>query len=140
MHDESERPSSKHSAQGEQKTLSDTFNGLSNADCLEAQDEDLSVLADLDDYTGAAPRISRESILRKVRNTKYDFEDEDEDEEGDYSELMDEQHKFRPSYAELAQMHPDQPIPSRENSIESREQHIPRQHSIHDEEDVVIKE
>ena len=139
LNDESERPSSKHSIQDEQKTLSDTSHGLPNADCLEAQDEDLSVLADLDDYTGAAPRISRESILRKVRNTKYDFEDEDEDEEGDDSELV-EQHKFRPSYAELAQMHPDQPIPSRENSIESREQHMPRQHSIHDEQDVVIKE
>jgi hypothetical protein len=139
LHAESERPSSQHSVHEQQTKLDGTSDNLPNGDHLEAHDEEHSVLADLDDYTGAAPRISRESILRKVRNTKYDFEDEEED-EGDDSEFVDEQHKFRPSYAELAQMHPDQPIPSREHSMESHEQYAPRQHSIHDELDVIIKE
>jgi hypothetical protein len=131
-----DRPSSKHSVQEEQVKPEITADLLSNEDMGETHDEEHSVLADLDDYTGAAPRISRESILRKVRNTKYDFEDEEED-EGDDSDFVDEQQKFRPSYAELAQMHPDQPIPSREHSMEQfASEHL----GLQDELDVIIKE
>jgi hypothetical protein len=132
----SERPSSKRSFHDELTQPEATSNGLPSGNQHESQDDEHSVLADLDDYTGAAPRISRESILRKVRNTKYDFEDEEED-EADDSEFVDEQQKFRPSYAELAQMHPDQPIPSREHSME---QFVSDQHAVQDELDVMIKE
>ncbi|GAB7360165.1 hypothetical protein MBLNU230_g7928t1 [Neophaeotheca triangularis] len=77
-------------------------------------EQDNSVLAELEDFSKAPPRISRESILRKVRNTKYDFEDDDE---GDESELGGQgDSPARPTYAELAHVDPDVPIPSRENS------------------------
>lgn len=134
--DDSERPSSKHSVNEQKSQAESTSDDLPNGDGVEAHDEGESVLADLDDYTGAAPRISRESILRKVRNTKYDFEDEEE-EDVDESEFVDEQQKFRPSYAELAQMHPDQAIPSREHSME---QFAPEHNGVPDELDVIIKE
>ena len=78
----------------------------------EVTEED-SVLADF-----SAPRISRESILRKVRSTRFDYEDEDET--VDQSEFHTGI-EGRPSIAELAKMDPDQPIPSRENSRETSE-------------------
>nr|POE66203.1 bud site selection protein bud4 [Quercus suber] len=85
----------------------------------EVQDE--SVVDELTDF--AAPQhISRESILRKVRNTKYDFEDDDEI---DASQVgMDE--TGRPTIAELARMDPDQPVPSRENSRENSKDYRPQ--------------
>lgn len=82
----------------------------------ESEIQDESVIDELADF--AAPQhISRESILRKVRNTKYDFEDEDELDE---SELGNDS-PGRPSIAELARMGPDEPIPSRETSRETSE-------------------
>ena len=75
--------------------------------------EEDSVLADF-----SAPRISRESILRKVRSTKFDYDDEDDTyDQSEFHTGID----GRPSIAELAKMDPDQPIPSRENSRETSE-------------------
>lgn len=104
----------------------------------EAPVEDESVVDDLPDFT-SPPRISRESILRKVRNTKYDFEDED-DLEDSYS--ADQCDNTRPSYAELAMMDPDQPIPSRENSRETSDNNLARQrHAANsDEYEVEVKQ
>ena len=65
----------------------------------------------------APPRISRESILRTVRSSKYEFEDEETFEESEIVGNADS--PTRPSIAELARMDPDQPIPSRENSRET---------------------
>ncbi|OQO13663.1 hypothetical protein B0A48_01892 [Cryoendolithus antarcticus] len=96
----------------------------------EAEVEEDSLVGDLQDFANAPPRISRESILRKVRNTKYDFDDEDS--EGDVSELVDEQRDVRPSYAELAKMDPDEPIPSRENSRETSETYLQKRKSVDD--------
>ena len=136
---QTKRPTSKHSQQEGHTEADDGSLGATQENKDEAGGEDNSMLADLDDYTNAPPRISRESILRKVRNTKYDFEDEEE--EGiNESEFVDEQHKFRPSYAELAMMDPDQPIPSRENSRESSNQFLPRQENAVQEHDIVIKQ
>ncbi|KAF2721521.1 DUF1709-domain-containing protein [Polychaeton citri CBS 116435] len=90
---------------------------------------DDSILRDLDSFT--APRISRESILKKVRNTKYDFEDPS-DEEVDQSEI--DGMNGRPSYAELAKYHPDAPIPSRENSRENSDSYMHKQHESNFEE------
>ncbi|KAK3067137.1 Bud site selection protein bud4, partial [Teratosphaeriaceae sp. CCFEE 6253] len=83
---------------------------------------DESLVGDLSEFASAPPRISRESILRKVRGTKYDFEDDSEEED---SMVLGEEEKGRPSIAELARMHPDQPIPSRENSRETSESYLP---------------
>ncbi|KAK5118436.1 hypothetical protein LTR62_002950 [Meristemomyces frigidus] len=79
-------------------------------------------LSGLPGLSFAPPRISRESILRKVRNSKYDFEEDSEDGSSVYD---DEEDKPRPTYAELAEMDPDQPIQSRENSRETSEAHLP---------------
>lgn len=124
-----------------QRDAEDTITGDGQEQQEDGGAEDNSELADLADYTGAPPRISRESILRKVRNTKYDFEDEEEEGAVDESEYVDEQHKFRPSYAELALMDPDHPIPSRENSRESSDHQLTRHiDNEQDEPDVVIKQ
>ncbi|KAK6434417.1 Bud site selection protein bud4, partial [Oleoguttula sp. CCFEE 5521] len=96
----------------------------------EAEVEEDSLVGDLQDFANAPPRISRESILRKVRNTKYDFDDEES--EGDASELIEEQRDARPSYAELAKMDPDEPIPSRENSRETSETYLQKRKSVDD--------
>ncbi|TKA81949.1 hypothetical protein B0A55_01937 [Friedmanniomyces simplex] len=85
-------------------------------------EEDDSLVGDLSEFA-SAPRISRESILRKVRNTKYDFEDDSDVEE---SVLDSEEGRPQPLYAELARMDPDQPIQSRENSRETSETYLPR--------------
>jgi hypothetical protein len=63
----------------------------------------------VDEYTQSPPRISRESILRKVRSRKFELEDTHE------HSLVDDSPP-RPSYAEMADFHPDEPIPSRETS------------------------
>ena len=81
-------------------------------------------IADMSAFVGAPPRISRESILRKVRGTKYDFDDEDEDVEesqfdGRRGALAVLQSKS------LSRMNPDQPIPSREHSRETSDYHLP---------------
>jgi hypothetical protein len=136
---EHDRPASMQSAHDQQNEPVEQADNISSDLPKDAEDAENSILADLEDYTNAPPRISRESILRKVRNTKYDFEDDEED-AADEDEYMDEQHKFRPSYAELAQMHPDHPIPSRENSTASSNHYLPRQHAEDDEIDVEIKE
>lgn len=73
-----------------------------------------SYVADLADLDYVPPRISRESILKKVRGSKYDFEDNDDDEEE--PSMLEGEETQRPTYEELARMDPDQPIPSRENS------------------------
>ena len=62
----------------------------------------------------APPRISRESILRTVRGAKHSAAFEDEDEEDENAEPSE--FDARPSIAELARMHPEQAVPSRENS------------------------
>lgn len=81
----------------------------------EGEMQEDSMVADLAEFANAPPRISRESILRNVRNTKYDYDDEE-----DETEMSMIQHQLqRPSYEEMARMDPDQPIPSRENSRET---------------------
>ena len=62
------------------------------------------------------PRISRESILRNVRNAKFDFE-EDEDYIVDESVYQGDSDR-RPTIEELARLDPDQAVPSRECSAE----------------------
>lgn len=79
---------------------------------------DDSQLPDLPDFDQAPPKISRESILRKVRSSKYDFED-DSDAESDANGIPE-----RPSYEVLAKMHPDDPIPSRENSRDASDSYL----------------
>lgn len=72
------------------------------------------------------PRISRESILRKVRSRRFDLEDEQ---------------AISPIDERYADLDPDQPIPSRETSQETSSQHIAT--SVREEmnlEEVVIKE
>ncbi|KAM0716703.1 hypothetical protein Q7P37_008148 [Cladosporium fusiforme] len=136
-----ERPTSSGTLQDQRLDSEDTINGHAQEQQEEIDDADHSELADLADYTNAPPRISRESILRKVRNTKYDFEDEDEDAAVDESEYVDEQQKFRPSYAELARMDPDHPIPSRENSTETSDDHHTREdNAVEEEPEIVIKQ
>lgn len=54
------------------------------------------------------PRISRESILRKVKNRHFDEYEDDYDYENEYSPER--------SYGDLADLDPDVPIPSREVS------------------------
>ncbi|KAK5687082.1 Bud site selection protein bud4 [Elasticomyces elasticus] len=81
--------------------------------------EDESLVGDLSEFASAPPRISRESILRKVRGTKYDFEDEDSEGEEEGAEVT------RPTYRELAELGPDVPIQSRENSRETSWNNLP---------------
>lgn len=131
-----ERPTSKCSqdtAQEEVKiTNLDTGESV-EVTVAETEVED-SVLADF-----AAPRISRESILRKVRGTKYDFEDDEDDAVDDSEWQVNE--AGRPSIAELARMDPDQAIPSRENSREMSEayDYASRAHEVGEDDTVLIK-
>lgn len=134
------RPSSKH-GEVEELTITNLDTGESrdvnvNVDATEVEDD--SVVADLADFANSPPKISRESILRKVRKSKYEFEPEDAD-----ASDIDEDSPARPSYAELARMHPDDPIPSRENSRETSDDYnnayVRERERLHDEE-VVIKE
>ncbi len=113
-----ERPTSKssqHTVESHHEEL--TITNLDTGERLEMQVTTTEVDQDsmLDDI--APPRISRESILRKVRGGKYDYSDEDDDavEESEYQLDND----GRPSIAELALMDPDQAVPSRENSRET---------------------
>ena len=80
----------------------------------ETHDESVVDLSEI-----AAPRISRESILKKARNSKYEFDDEDDVEESELPESPG-----RLPIAELAKMDPDQPIPSRETSHEGVEEEV----------------
>lgn len=75
----------------------------------EAEIQDESVVAELEDFAQSPPRISRESILAKVRGSKYDFDDETEDDT--FADATENAHT---SYAELALFDPDHPVPSRE--------------------------
>ncbi|KAK3618728.1 Bud site selection protein bud4 [Elasticomyces elasticus] len=87
---------------------------------ISGSEEDESLVGDLSEFASAPPRISRESILRKVRGTKYDFEDEDSEGEEEGAEVT------RPTYRELAELGPDVPIQSRENSRETSWNHLGR--------------
>jgi hypothetical protein len=78
----------------------------------EDQGADDSIADGLEQFTTSPPRISRESILRKVRSRRFDIEETHED-----STLEDS--PPRPTYAEMADFHPDEPIPSRETSRET---------------------
>lgn len=117
-----ERPTSKDSMDhgvAEELTITNLDTGEKlDLHVKEEEVEDESI-ADLADFTNSPPKISRESILRKVRNSKYEFE-----EEGDESELNGDDSPARPSYTELAKMHPDDPIPSRENSRETSNNYL----------------
>ena len=93
-----------------------------------------SLVGDLSEFAGAPPRISRESILRKVRNTKYDFEDESDGDEGRESVLESAGH--RPTIEELARMDPEEAVPSRENSRETSESFLLRLPSSEEEDGV----
>lgn len=137
-HYNEDRPTSK---QGEVEELT-----ITNLDTGESRDvnmneneaEDDSVVADLADFANSPPKISRESILRKVRKSKYEFEPEDED-----ASENDDDSPARPTYAELAKMHPDDPIPSRENSRETSDDYnnaYARERGRLREEEVEIKE
>ncbi|KAF7196273.1 Bud site selection protein BUD4 [Pseudocercospora fuligena] len=128
-----ERPSSKHSEAELTITNLDTGEKM-DMSAHEIQVEENSVIADLAEYDNSPPKISRESILRKVRNSKYDFQDDEEESNLDDSPA-------RPSYAELAKMDPDEPIPSRENSRETSEAYLGEYvHGRADSEQVEIKE
>lgn len=113
-----ERPSSKHSDGHAELTITNLDTGERRDVQVKAEEVDEeSQLADLEDFD-AAPMISRESILRKVRNSKYEFNDEDE------TPIEGGDSPARPSYQELAMMDPDEPIPSRENSHDASEHHL----------------
>lgn len=106
-----ERPSSKDEQAELTITNLDTGEKLDvDVNVQEEEIEDISQLEDLGEFDHDPPKICRESILRKVRNSKYDFEDESDLESENGANLA------RPSYEELAKMHPDDPIPSRETS------------------------
>lgn len=113
-----DRPSSKSSSSTEHGQPEElVIKNLDTGETVEVQvaetelTQEDSVLADF-----SAPRISRESILRKVRSTRFDYEDEDDTfDQSEFHTGID----GRPSIAELAKMDPDQPIPSRENSRET---------------------
>jgi hypothetical protein len=64
------------------------------------------------------PRISRESILRRVKSRNFDDEEESYHYDGDFSPER--------SYGDLADLDPDVPIPSRECSSNFDE--VPQQH------------
>ncbi|KAI7119097.1 DUF1709-domain-containing protein [Hortaea werneckii] len=102
----------------------------------QAEEEDESYIADLADLDYAPPTISRESILKKVRGSKYDFEDEDDQDEP----AAEGQSPARPSYEDLAKMHPDQPIPSRENSRENSESYKRGHVDTEEDQEVQIKQ
>ncbi|CAK4021551.1 Septin ring organizing mid2 [Lecanosticta acicola] len=118
----SERPSSKHSDSGavhEELTITNLDTGEKvDLAVKDGEAEGDSVVADLADFSNSPPKISRESILRRVRNSKYDLE-----EDVDASEFDDESPE-RPSYTAMAMMDPDQPIPSRENSRETSDHYL----------------
>ncbi|KAK5174765.1 Bud site selection protein bud4 [Saxophila tyrrhenica] len=134
------RPSSKssHGAVEEQHEEL-TITNLDTGERLEMQVTETEVGDDsmLADF--APPRISRESILAKVRGTKYDYDDEDDD-EVDQSEYQ-LGHDGRPSIAELARMDPDQPVPSREDSRETSDIYDLRAATayVDQQEDVYVK-
>ncbi|CAK1364753.1 unnamed protein product [Cercospora beticola] len=132
-----DRPSSKHSEGHAEMTITNLDTGeKSDVAIKEEEPEEESHLADLPDFDDdEPPTISRESILRKVRNSRYEFEDEEETptEAGDSPE--------RPSYKELAMMHPDEPIPSRENSHDVSEHSLgPLGHERYESAEVEIKD
>lgn len=146
--EDNHRPTSKSSDATEHDAPEEmTITNLDTGEKMDVQvrvaeapvDDDESGVADLAEFASAPPRISRESILRKVRGTKYDFEDEDDE----VDESVYDDSPARPSYAELARMDPDQPIPSRENSRETSDQylgnHLPVS-QIEQEDEVKIKE
>ncbi|KAI5362481.1 putative pleckstrin domain, PH-like domain superfamily [Septoria linicola] len=131
-----ERPGSKHSEGHAELTITNLDTGEKmGVQVKEEEVEEVSQLADLADFEDAPPKISRESILRKIRNSKYEFEDdEDTPTEGGDSPT-------RPSYEELALMDPDEPIPSRETSHDASEHYLGAH--LHDREqsaDVEIKD
>ncbi|KAF2862342.1 DUF1709-domain-containing protein [Piedraia hortae CBS 480.64] len=64
----------------------------------------------LSELANAPPRISRESILRNVRNSNYDLDDVPVDDSLVETSL---------SYEQMARMHPDEPIPSTETDSDS---------------------
>lgn len=124
-----ERPSSKDSDGHAELTITNLDTGEKlDVQVKEEEVEEESQLGDLADFD-APPKISRESILRKVRNSKYEFDDEDDTptEAGDSP--------ARPSYKELAMMDPDEPIPSRENSHDVSEHYLSSH--IHDRDESV---
>ncbi|KAI6830149.1 DUF1709-domain-containing protein [Hortaea werneckii] len=103
----------------------------------QVEEEEDSYIADLADLDYAPPKISRESILKKVRGSKYDFEDEEDQDEP----AAEGESPARPSYEDLAKMHPDQPIPSRENSRENSESYKREHgHTEEEEHEVQIKQ
>lgn len=61
------------------------------------------------------PRISRESILRRVKSRNFEGGEDDDEEEEEYSQFEPEYSPER-SYGDLADLDPDVPIPSREAS------------------------
>ncbi|KAM3416880.1 hypothetical protein BST61_g8468 [Cercospora zeina] len=134
--DPADRPSSKHSDGPAELTVNNLDSGeKSNVATKEEDLEEESHLADLSDFDDEPPTISRESILRKVRNSKYEFEDEEE------TPTEADDSPERPSYKELAMMHPDEPIPSRENSHDASEHSLgPIGHNRDESAEVEIKD
>lgn len=124
-----DRPSSKDSAvshghvetQQEELTITNLDTGERvefNVTEREVESADDSMV-NMSEFSAAPPRISRESILRNVRNSKYAWEDDSEDDINESTMASIGNH--RPPIAELARMDPDQAIPSREHSIETGE-------------------
>jgi hypothetical protein len=144
LNQEEERPGSKDSqetAHGmpEELTITNIDTGEKmdvHVNVAEAPLGDDSVVEDLEDLA-SAPRISRESILRNVRNSRYDVDEDDEDDRSAFDDSP-----ARPSYAEMALMDPDQPIPSRENSRENSQTYLgpPPEVNELDNDEVAVKD
>lgn len=75
---------------------------------IDEMDDDMSVLTADNEQDPSIPRISRESILRRVKSQNFD------DHEDNYAYDAESSHER--SYGDLADLDPDVPIPSRECS------------------------
>ncbi|XPS80596.1 Bud site selection protein bud4 [Ascochyta lentis] len=76
--------------------------------CVDEVDDDASVLTADNEQDPSIPRISRESILRRVKSQNFDDQEE--------SYAYDAESSPERSYGHLADLDPDVPIPSRECS------------------------
>ena len=79
---------------------------------VEVAEVDDTIMSELEAEKPKVPRISRESILRKVKSRNFD----DEREEDSYNFNFEAESSPERSYGDLADLDPDVPIPSRECS------------------------
>ncbi|KAF2996044.1 Bud site selection protein bud4 [Curvularia kusanoi] len=98
---------------------------------VDEMDDDASVLTADNEEDPSIPRISRESILRRVKSQNFDEHEEDH--------AYDAEASPERSYGDLADLDPDVPIPSRECSSnfdekahQAQDIHEPEQDSVLD--------